>query len=68
MEIKQCKRWESKGSGTVLRFLLIPLLFNDIEEVENIVQDQKQNGNRQNMPEETQYKLDNMNNDVKEKT
>jgi hypothetical protein len=47
---------------------LIPLLFNDIQEVENIVQDQKQNGNRQTMPEEMQHKMDNMNNDVKEKT
>ena len=35
--------------------------------MENKVQDQKQNDNRQTMPEETQYKLDNMNNDMKEK-
>jgi len=35
--------------------------------MENKVQDQKQNDNRQTMPKETQYKLDNMNNDMKEK-
>jgi len=35
--------------------------------VKNKVNNQKKNGNCQSMPEETEYKLDNMNNNMKEK-
>jgi hypothetical protein len=41
---------------------------NDAHCMQNKVQDQEQNGNRQTMPKETKCKLDNANHDMKEKT